>query len=60
MIWLESPTNPLLKLADIRAISSKVKHLRPDIYIVVDNTFVTCYFQVKNLIKNTFFFLILL
>ena len=46
MIWIESPTNPLLKLADIKAICDKVKAIRPDIYIIVDNTFVTCYFQV--------------
>ncbi|XP_001601960.1 cystathionine gamma-lyase [Nasonia vitripennis] len=45
MVWIESPTNPLLKLADIQAICEKTKSIRPDIYIVVDNTFVTCYFQ---------------
>ncbi|XP_014208944.2 putative cystathionine gamma-lyase 2 [Copidosoma floridanum] len=45
MIWLETPTNPLLKLADIREIVNKIKSQKPDIYIVVDNTFVTCYFQ---------------
>ncbi|KAJ8667812.1 hypothetical protein QAD02_009475 [Eretmocerus hayati] len=45
MIWIESPTNPLLKLADIKAITEQIKATRPDIYVVVDNTFVTCYFQ---------------
>ncbi|XP_011501434.1 PREDICTED: cystathionine gamma-lyase [Ceratosolen solmsi marchali] len=45
MIWIESPTNPLLKLADIKTIIKEVKTGRPDVYIVVDNTFATCYFQ---------------
>ncbi|XP_058793120.1 cystathionine gamma-lyase [Phymastichus coffea] len=45
LVWIESPTNPLLKLADIKAICDLLKHIRPDIYVVVDNTFVTCYFQ---------------
>jgi len=36
MIWLESPTNPLLKLADIKAIGD----LTPDnVLVTVDNTF---------------------
>jgi cystathionine gamma-synthase len=36
MIWLETPTNPLMSLADIRAISD----LRPEgVIIAVDNTF---------------------
>ncbi len=37
LIWLETPTNPMLKLADIRAIS-KVAH-RHGALLVVDNTF---------------------
>ncbi|XP_029167300.1 cystathionine gamma-lyase [Nylanderia fulva] len=45
MIWLESPTNPLLKVTDIKAIVNSVKPHRQDIIIVVDNTFLTCYFQ---------------
>jgi cystathionine gamma-lyase len=42
MIWIETPTNPLLKLADIRCISEIAGH---DIIVVVDNTFATPYFQ---------------
>ncbi|KAJ8683810.1 hypothetical protein QAD02_019602 [Eretmocerus hayati] len=45
MIWIESPTNPLLRLADIREISQQIKKVRPEIYVAVDNTFATCYFQ---------------
>ncbi|KYN44662.1 Putative cystathionine gamma-lyase 2 [Trachymyrmex septentrionalis] len=44
MIWLETPTNPLMKLTDIKAVAESLKS-RPDIIIVVDNTFLTCYFQ---------------
>ncbi len=43
LIWLETPTNPLLKISDIRAISEIA---RPkNIIVVVDNTFMTPYFQ---------------
>ncbi len=42
LFWVETPTNPLLKLIDIAAIVG----LRPrDAYVVVDNTFATPYFQ---------------
>ena len=42
MFWLETPTNPMLKLIDIRAVSALRKH---DIIVVVDNTFASPYFQ---------------
>lgn len=40
MIWLESPTNPLLKIIDISAIKKS-----PNTLLVVDNTFASPYFQ---------------
>ena len=43
IIWLETPTNPLMKLCDIRAIS-KIARKR-SIITVVDNTFISPYFQ---------------
>ncbi len=43
MIWLESPTNPLLALADIEAIAA-LAH-RHNLLVVVDNTFASPYFQ---------------
>ncbi|MBV9019879.1 MAG: cystathionine gamma-synthase [Ktedonobacteraceae bacterium] len=43
LIWLETPTNPLLRLVDIRAIA-EVAH-RYHILLVVDNTFSSPYFQ---------------
>lgn len=45
LIWLETPTNPLLNLCDIAAISSAVHELNPAILTVVDNTFATPYTQ---------------
>ena len=43
LIWLETPTNPLLRLANIRAIA-EVAH-RHNLLLVVDNTFSSPYFQ---------------
>ena len=43
MIWLESPTNPLLKLTDIAGVKSALNS--SEITIVVDNTFASPYFQ---------------
>lgn len=43
MIWLETPTNPLLRLCDIKAVSEIGK--ANDIVTVVDNTFMSPYFQ---------------
>ncbi|MBN8535543.1 MAG: cystathionine gamma-synthase [Deltaproteobacteria bacterium] len=43
MVWLESPTNPTMKLADIQAISELAKS--KNIISVVDNTFMSPVFQ---------------
>lgn len=43
LVFLESPTNPLMELCDIRAIS-EICH-RQGIEVVVDNTFMSPYFQ---------------
>jgi cystathionine beta-lyase/cystathionine gamma-synthase len=43
LVWVESPTNPLLKLVDIAAVS-KLAHSRQAL-LVVDNTFMSPYFQ---------------
>lgn len=47
LIWIESPTNPTLKITDIKKVSNFIKNelKREDIKIVVDNTFATPYFQ---------------
>lgn len=43
LIWLESPTNPLLKIVDIASIAAVSKPF--GIRVVVDNTFASSYFQ---------------
>ncbi|MEM8535672.1 MAG: cystathionine gamma-synthase [Chloroflexota bacterium] len=43
LIWLESPTNPLLKLADVSKIAQIAKP--HGVRVVVDNTFASPYFQ---------------
>lgn len=43
MIWIETPTNPMLKLIDIAAVSKIAK--KHKIILVVDNTFATPYLQ---------------
>ena len=43
LLWLESPTNPLLKIADIGAITSIAKS--NNLLTAVDNTFATPYNQ---------------
>ena len=43
MVWIETPTNPLLRLVDIAAISSLTK--QHGIKLVVDNTFASPYLQ---------------
>lgn len=43
LIWIETPTNPLLKLIDIKAVVEAAKQY--GILTVVDNTFMSPYFQ---------------
>jgi cystathionine gamma-synthase len=39
VLWLESPTNPMLEIADIAGLSTRAKDL--GVTVVVDNTFAT-------------------
>lgn len=43
LIWLETPTNPTLKIFDIKAIAS-IAHAK-GLWVAVDNTFMSPYFQ---------------
>ena len=43
MVWIETPTNPLLKLVDLKAIVALARKSRA--IVVVDNTFATPYLQ---------------
>lgn len=44
MVWIETPTNPTLKVVDIQAVA-EVVHRHKNIFLVVDNTFESAYFQ---------------
>lgn len=43
LIWLESPTNPTLKMTDIPALVKLVREFNKSIIIACDNTFLTPY-----------------
>ncbi|NWJ52578.1 MAG: cystathionine gamma-synthase [Bacteroidetes bacterium] len=43
LVWIESPSNPLLKLCDIKAVA-EIAH-KHNLILVVDNTFLSPYFQ---------------
>ncbi|HCB22974.1 cystathionine gamma-synthase [Candidatus Daviesbacteria bacterium RIFCSPLOWO2_01_FULL_38_10] len=43
MVWIESPTNPLMKIVDIASVCKTAK--KKNVLTVVDNTFASPYFQ---------------
>ena len=43
LVWLESPTNPLLKITDIRKVAERARQVGAT--LAVDNTFATPIFQ---------------
>ncbi|KAG8885652.1 cystathionine beta-lyase [Tulasnella sp. 331] len=45
MVLLESPTNPLLKIADLATICADIRARAPEAIIVVDNTMMSPYLQ---------------
>lgn len=45
LVWLETPTNPLLRVSDISAIVQSVKKHPASPQVVVDNTFATPFLQ---------------
>ncbi|NXB60129.1 CGL lyase, partial [Struthidea cinerea] len=44
LVWLETPTNPTLKVIDIRACAD-MAHRYPGVLVAVDNSFMSPYFQ---------------
>ena len=44
LIWVETPTNPMMNIIDIKAVSALAK--KHNILVAVDNTFATPYLQV--------------
>ncbi len=43
LVWVETPTNPMLKLVDLAAVAEVCR--RRQLLLAVDNTFMTPYFQ---------------
>jgi len=41
MVWIETPTNPTLKLADLAELSRIAKAKNPNVIVACDNTFAT-------------------
>jgi cystathionine gamma-lyase len=44
-VWIETPTNPKLKVADLQALATLAHAHNPAVRVVVDNTFATPYLQ---------------
>lgn len=55
MVFIETPSNPLMRLVDIAEVSRIAHEANPEILVVVDNTFLTPYFQVRILLFFTLF-----
>lgn len=45
MIWVETPTNPTMKVVDLAGVAEIAKGINPDVLLVCDNTFATPYLQ---------------
>jgi cystathionine gamma-synthase len=45
MLWLESPSNPLLRVSDITRLAEEAHAHTKELLVVVDNTFATPYLQ---------------
>lgn len=43
LVWIETPTNPTMKISDIQAVSKITK--KHNLILAVDNTFLTSYLQ---------------
>lgn len=45
IVWVETPTNPLLKLVDLQAIADITREANPDALLMCDNTFCSPIYQ---------------
>lgn len=46
MVWVETPSNPMMLISDIKAIADIVhNHHESNAIFLVDNTLLSCYFQ---------------
>ena len=44
-VYFETPTNPLMGLTDIRAVSELARSIHPGCHVIIDNTFATPHLQ---------------
>ncbi|TPP63760.1 putative cystathionine gamma-lyase 2 [Fasciola gigantica] len=51
LVLMETPSNPLMRLVDIGRIVQLVREYNKNILVAVDNTFMTPYFQEKDIEK---------
>ena len=52
IVWIETPTNPTLKLIDINEVATAAKKFNPEIIVVCDNTFASPYITNPLLYNN--------
>lgn len=45
LIWIETPSNPMMKIFDIKKLRERLQSQFPNVLIAVDNTFLTPIFQ---------------
>jgi len=45
MVWVETPTNPMMKLCDLAQIATVARERNPNVILVCDNTFASPYNQ---------------
>ena len=60
VVWVETPSNPTMKVTDIQAVTDLAKSRLKDCIVVVDNTFMSSYFQVSVIIALNYFTNVLL
>jgi cystathionine beta-lyase/cystathionine gamma-synthase len=46
MVWIETVSNPNLKIIDIKQVCERIRTKQPNVIVVVDNTITTPIFQV--------------
>uniref|UniRef100_A0A672QRL1 Cystathionine gamma-lyase n=1 Tax=Sinocyclocheilus grahami TaxID=75366 RepID=A0A672QRL1_SINGR len=50
MVWIETPTNPTMKVVDIQGCADIVHEHNKDIIVVVDNTFMLAFYITESLL----------
>ncbi|MEL7058457.1 MAG: PLP-dependent aspartate aminotransferase family protein [Acidobacteriota bacterium] len=45
LVWVETPTNPMMKLVDLAAVAELARARNPNVILVCDNTFASPIFQ---------------